>query len=177
MKIDLGEWPVSGNDIEAASVELAIEARGLVKRFDGFTAVDGVDIAVPKGSIYGILGPNGAGKTTLMRMLATLLTPDGGSANVMGHDLVAEPQAVRGAIAMTGQFASLDEDLTGRENLILLARLWGFRGCAARACRFAAGGFRPQRRGKATGEGLFGRHAAEARHRGVADRDARSPVP
>ena len=73
-----------------------------------------------------MLGPNGAGKTTLMRMLATLLRPDAGEATVMGHDLVAAPDKVREAIAMTGQFASLDEDLTGRENLVLVARLWGF---------------------------------------------------
>jgi ABC-2 type transport system ATP-binding protein len=83
--------------------------------------------------IFAILGPNGAGKTTLMRMLATLARPDAGSAVVMGHDLLEAPHDVRGSISMTGQFASLDEDLTGRENLMLLARLWGFRGRAARA--------------------------------------------
>jgi ABC-2 type transport system ATP-binding protein len=110
---------------------LAIEARGLIKRFGALAAVDGIDLDVPRGMIFAILGPNGAGKTTLLRMLATLLRPDGGTAAVMGHDLVAAPEAVRGAIAMTGQFASLDEDLTGRENL-LLARLWGFRGRTAR---------------------------------------------
>jgi ABC-2 type transport system ATP-binding protein len=87
---------------------------------------------VPRGMIFAILGPNGAGKTTLMRMLATLSHPDAGSATVMGHDLLKSPHAVRGSIAMTGQFASLDEDLTGRENLVLLARLWGFRGRAAK---------------------------------------------
>jgi len=110
----------------------AIRAEGLVKTFGALRAVDGIDLDVPQGEIFAILGPNGAGKTTLMRMLATLLAPDGGTATVMGHDLVAAPQAVRGAIALTGQFASLDEDLTGRENLILLARLWGFRGGRAR---------------------------------------------
>ncbi len=83
--------------------------------------------------IFAILGPNGAGKTTLMRMLATLSRPDAGSATVMGHDLLQAPHEVRASIAMTGQFASLDEDLTGRENLVLLARLWGFRGRAAKA--------------------------------------------
>jgi ABC-2 type transport system ATP-binding protein len=83
--------------------------------------------------IVAILGPNGAGKTTFMRMLATITVPDAGTASVMGHDLAAEPHAVRSAIAMTGQFASLDEDLTGRENLVLLARLWGFRGRAAKS--------------------------------------------
>ncbi len=106
----------------------AIHARGLVKKFGDLRAVDGIDLDVPRGMIFAILGPNGAGKTTLMRMLATLLQPDEGSATVMGHDLAAAPHKVRGEIAMTGQFASLDEDLTGRENLVLLARLWGFRG-------------------------------------------------
>jgi len=103
-----------------------IDARGLTKAYGDLIAVDGIDLQVPEGEIFAILGPNGAGKTTLMRMLATLIRPDAGSATVMGHDLTGDPQAVRGAIAMTGQFASLDEDLTGRENLILLARLWGF---------------------------------------------------
>jgi ABC-2 type transport system ATP-binding protein len=111
---------------------LAIHARGLVKSFGELLAVDGIDLDVPRGMIFAILGPNGAGKTTLMRMLATLARPDAGSASVMGHDLVAAPGKVRAAIAMTGQFASLDEDLTGRENLVMLARLWGFRGRAAR---------------------------------------------
>src|SRR5690606_6144374 len=106
---------------------LAICARGLVKSFGTLRAVDGIDLDVPRGMIFAILGPNGAGKTTLMRMLATLAKPDAGTATVMGHDLVSAPQAVRGSIAMTGQFASLDEDLTGRENLVLISRLWGFR--------------------------------------------------
>lgn len=83
--------------------------------------------------IFAILGPNGAGKTTLMRMLATLVRPDAGEASIMGHDLMSAPGEVRGVISMTGQFASLDEDLTGRENLVMLSRLWGFRGRAARA--------------------------------------------
>ena len=108
----------------------AIVARGLVKTFGDVRAVDGIDLDVPRGTIFGILGPNGAGKTTLLRMLATLLKPDGGSAQLMGHDLVSAPHEVRKSIAMTGQFASLDEDLTGRENLMLLAKLWGFRGRA-----------------------------------------------
>ena len=106
--------------------ELAISARGLTKRFGDLVAVDSVDLDVPRGGIFAVLGPNGAGKTTLMRMLATLLPPDGGTARIAGHDLSSEPDKVRGTIALTGQFASLDEDLTGRENLILLARLWGF---------------------------------------------------
>src|SRR5687767_2824786 len=111
---------------------LAIHARGLAKIFGDLRAVDGIDLDVPRGMIFAILGPNGAGKTTLMRMLATLSSPDGGSATVMGHDIVAAAHEVRANIAMTGQFASLDEDLTGRENLLLLARLWGFRGRQAK---------------------------------------------
>jgi ABC-2 type transport system ATP-binding protein len=111
---------------------LAIHARGLAKSFAELRAVDGIDLDVPRGMIFAILGPNGAGKTTLMRMLATLTHPDAGEAQVMGHDLAGAAEQVRGEIAMTGQFASLDEDLTGRENLVLLARLWGFRGRAAR---------------------------------------------
>jgi ABC-2 type transport system ATP-binding protein len=110
----------------------AIRARGLAKRFGALQAVAGIDLDVPRGTIFAILGHNGAGKTTLMRMLATLTRPDAGAAEVMGHDLRAEPDAVRASIAMTGQFASLDEDLTGRENLIFLARLWGFGRQAAR---------------------------------------------
>ncbi|MCH7628091.1 ABC transporter ATP-binding protein [Novosphingobium percolationis] len=84
MKMQLGEWPVSGNVVDAGGAELAIEAKGLVKRFDGFTAVDGVDIAVPKGAIYGILGPNGAGKTTTLRMLLGIIDPDSGTRRVLG---------------------------------------------------------------------------------------------
>ena len=125
--------PIEATPARADAADLAICAKGLCKRFGNVRAVDGIDLEVPRGIIFSILGPNGAGKTTLMRMLATITTPDAGIATVMGHDLVAEAQAVRAAIAMTGQFASLDEDLTGRENLLLLARLWGFRGRAAKA--------------------------------------------
>jgi ABC-2 type transport system ATP-binding protein len=88
---------------------------------------------VRKGSVYGILGPNGAGKTTTIRMLATLLRPDAGTARVMGHDIVEEADAVRGAVSLTGQMASVDEDLTGVENLVLIGRLLGFKRPAARA--------------------------------------------
>ncbi len=103
----------------------AVEARGLRKSFGGNHAVDGVDLAIPRGSIYGFLGPNGAGKTTTIRILATLLRPDGGTARVLGHDVVSEAAAVRGKISLTSQFASVDEDLTCLENLILLGRLLG----------------------------------------------------
>jgi ABC-2 type transport system ATP-binding protein len=105
--------------------QLAIEATDLVKSFGETRAVDGVDLAVRTGSVYGVLGPNGAGKTTTIRMLATLLTPDAGSGHVLGHDIVKDASKVRGLISLTGQMASVDEDLTGRENLILLGRLLG----------------------------------------------------
>jgi len=111
---------------------LAIEATGLVKTFDATRAVDGVDLAVGTGSVYGVLGPNGAGKTTTIRMLATLIRPDAGSARVLGHDIVREAEAVRAAVSLTGQLASVDEDLTGRENLILLGRLLGLKRAAAK---------------------------------------------
>ena len=90
---------------------LAIEATGLVKSFGETLAVDGVDLAVRRGSVYGMLGPNGAGKTTVIRMLATLIRPDGGSARVFGHDIVEESDAVRGAVSLTGQLASVEADL------------------------------------------------------------------
>ncbi|MGH2789848.1 MAG: ATP-binding cassette domain-containing protein [Actinomycetota bacterium] len=106
---------------------LAIEATGLVKVFGETRAVDGIDLAVRSGSVYGVLGPNGAGKTTAIKMLATLLRPDAGSATVFGHDIVQEANAVRSAVSLTGQLASVDEDLTGRENLILIGRLLGLK--------------------------------------------------
>ncbi|WP_324651180.1 ATP-binding cassette domain-containing protein [Georgenia sp. H159] len=114
----------------------AIEAEGLVKRFGDTTAVDGVDLTVQRGTVFGLLGPNGAGKTTVVRMLATLLAPDAGTARVLGHDIRTDADAVRTSVGLTGQYASVDEDLTGAENLMLLARLYGFSG--ARAKRRAA---------------------------------------
>ncbi|MEW2114407.1 ATP-binding cassette domain-containing protein [Streptomyces sp. NPDC005474] len=105
--------------------DLAIETAGLVKTFGETRAVDGVDLAVPTGTVYGVLGPNGAGKTTTVKMLATLLRPDGGEAHVFGHDVVRDADAVRGRVSLTGQYASVDEDLTGTENLVLLGRLLG----------------------------------------------------
>jgi ABC-2 type transport system ATP-binding protein len=104
---------------------LAIEATDLVKTFGDTRAVDGVDLGVGTGMVYGLLGPNGAGKTTAIRMLATLLRPDSGTARVFGHDVVREADAVRARVSLTGQYASVDEDLTGTENLVLLARLLG----------------------------------------------------
>ena len=112
---------------------LAIDATGLVKSFGDTRAVDGVDLAVPRGTVYGVLGPNGAGKTTTIRMLATLLRPDAGSARVLGHDIVTDADEVRALVSLTGQLASVDDDLTGRENLILLGRLLGYPTKQARA--------------------------------------------
>jgi ABC-2 type transport system ATP-binding protein len=112
---------------------LAIEASGLVKTFGSTRAVDGVDLAVRAGTVYGFLGPNGAGKTTTIRMLATLLPPDAGSARVLGHDIVTEADAVRSRVSLTGQFASVDDELTGLENLVLLGRLLGYERGAARS--------------------------------------------
>ena len=106
--------------------DTAIRTEGLVKSFGDNRAVDGVNLVVPKGTVFGLLGPNGAGKTTTIRMLATLLKIDGGSATVMGHDVESEPDAVRSVVSMTGQYASVDEDLTGTENLVMLCRLLGF---------------------------------------------------
>jgi ABC-2 type transport system ATP-binding protein len=111
---------------------LAIEASGLVKTFGSTRALDGIDLAVPAGTVYGLLGPNGAGKTTAVRVLATLLRPNDGEARVFGHDVVREADAVRGKVSLTGQYASVDEDLTGTENLTLLGRLLGHRKPAAR---------------------------------------------
>ncbi|WP_106401112.1 ATP-binding cassette domain-containing protein [Actinocorallia populi] len=102
---------------------MEIHARGLVKAFRGARALDGFDLAVPAGSVHGLLGPNGAGKTTAVRVLTTLLRPDGGTARVAGHDAVSEPAAVKAAIGLLGQHAALDEVLSGRQNLELFGRL------------------------------------------------------
>jgi ABC-2 type transport system ATP-binding protein len=113
----------------------AVETSGLVKTFGKTRALDGVDLEIGRGSVYGLLGPNGAGKTTIIRILATLLRPNAGTARVLGHDVVREAAAVRSKVGLTGQFASVDEDLTGRENLLLIGRLLGFswRGARDRA--------------------------------------------
>jgi ABC-2 type transport system ATP-binding protein len=103
----------------------AIETTALVKHFGATRALDGVDLRIPRGSVYGLLGPNGAGKTTIIRILATLLEPTAGRATVLGHDVAREADAVRRKVSLTGQFASVDEDLSGQENLVLVGRLLG----------------------------------------------------
>ncbi|MGE8077337.1 ATP-binding cassette domain-containing protein [Peribacillus loiseleuriae] len=110
----------------------AVEARGLVKTFGDNRAVDGVSLNVRAGTIYGVLGPNGAGKTTTIRMLATLLRPDAGSARIFGHDVVKESQIVRQLIGVTGQYASVDESLSATENLVIFSRLLGLGRAEAR---------------------------------------------
>jgi len=119
-----------GEGVETDGV-LAVETEGLVKVFGETRAVDGIDLAVRPGTVFGVLGPNGAGKTTMLRVLATLLRPDAGTALVLGHDVVRDPDAVRSSVSLTGQFASVDEELSGRENLVLVGRLLGFEHRAA----------------------------------------------
>ena len=108
----------------SAAGDVAVEATGLVKTFGSTRAVDGVDLVVPRGAIYGLLGPNGAGKTTTVRLLTTLLRPDGGRATIDGIDVAADPQAVRARIGLTGQYAAVEDRLTARENLDLIGRLY-----------------------------------------------------
>ena len=103
--------------------QAAIRVEGLVKRFGNVVALDGVDFEVPTGSVFGLLGPNGAGKTTAVRILSTILVPDGGRAEVLGHDVVRDPDGVRCRIGLAGQYAAVDPNLTGRENLRLTGRL------------------------------------------------------
>jgi ABC-2 type transport system ATP-binding protein len=111
----------------------AVEMRGVTKTYGATRALDGIDLSIPPGVIYGLLGPNGAGKTTTIRILATLAPADTGSATIFGHDVVRDTVAVRRRISLTGQQASVDEDLSGRENLTLFARLLGFNRSAASA--------------------------------------------
>jgi oleandomycin transport system ATP-binding protein len=111
----------------------AIEASGLVKRFGKTTALAGADLVARPGTVLGVLGPNGAGKTTAIRILATLLKPDGGQARVLGYDVVREAHQVRQLIGLTGQYASVDDGLSGENNLIMIGRLLGKPRAAARA--------------------------------------------
>jgi oleandomycin transport system ATP-binding protein len=115
------------------NTDFAVRAEGLVKHFGDTKALDGVDLAVRRGTVLGLLGPNGAGKTTAVRVLATLLRPDSGQAWVDGHDVIAAPAKVRESIGLTGQYASVDETLSGRQNLIMIARLLDFSRRDARA--------------------------------------------
>lgn len=117
----------------AASATSAVRIRGLVKTFGDYTAVNHIDLDIRRGEIFGVLGPNGAGKTTMINMLATLLAIDDGHAEIFGVDVAREPHKIRQLIGVTGQYASVDEKLTGRENLQLIARLQGLSRTAARS--------------------------------------------
>jgi ABC-2 type transport system ATP-binding protein len=121
---------IDGNG--AGGVPVAVRTSGLVKTFGEVRALDGIDLSIPAGQVFGVLGPNGAGKTTLIRVLATLWRPDTGTAEVFGHDVVGEAAKVRALVSVTGQSTTLDEDLTGLENLIMVSRLWGYDPPAAR---------------------------------------------
>jgi oleandomycin transport system ATP-binding protein len=122
------------------SPDLMIQAEGLRKRFGSTQALDGVDLAVPAGTVLGVLGPNGAGKTTAVRILATLLKADSGTALIGGYDVTTHPHQVRRTIGLTGQYASVDEDLTGTQNLLLIGQLLGLstRDAKARAAELLA---------------------------------------
>ena len=115
------------------ATDLAVSAEGLVKTFGDFNAVDGVDLQVRPGEVFGVLGPNGAGKTTTLSMLATLLPIDGGRASIFGVDVASRPHEIRQLVGVTGQYASVDEKLTGRENLFLFGRLLGLSSTRAKA--------------------------------------------
>ena len=119
-EVEPGTGPANG----LGSSVPAVRVEGVVKRFGATVALDGAGLEVPAGMVFGLLGPNGAGKTTLVRILATLLTPDAGRAEVFGRDVVREPAAVRELLGLTGQFAAVDELLTGRENLEMFGRLF-----------------------------------------------------
>src|SRR3954470_318133 len=125
--------------------ELAVSAHGLVKTFGGLRAVDGIDLEVRRGEVFGVLGPNGAGKTTMLQMLATLLPMDGGNAEIFGVDVKRYPHVVRQLVGVTGQYASVDENLTARENLYLFGRLLGV----------------DKKRSRSTGEELLARFGLE----------------
>src|SRR6476469_6787370 len=114
-------------------MDYTIEAEGLRKRFGETQALDGVDLAAKRGSVLGVLGPNGAGKTTAVRILATLITADAGTARIAGHDVAREPAKVRASIGLTGQYASVDELLTGEQNLVMIGQLLDLTGRQARA--------------------------------------------
>ena len=133
------------NTNPSPTTELAVSAHGLVKTFGDLRAVDGVDLEVRRGEVFGVLGPNGAGKTTMLQMLATLLPMDGGRAEIFGVDVKQHPHVVRQLVGVTGQYASVDENLTARENLYLFGRLLGLE----------------KKKARATGEELLGRFGLE----------------
>jgi ABC-2 type transport system ATP-binding protein len=118
---------------QVPDTDLAVAASGLVKTFGDFRAVDGIDLEVRRGEVFGVLGPNGAGKTTTLKMLATLLPMDGGDASIFGVDVRRNPHMIRQLVGVTGQYASVDENLTGSENLWLFGRLQGLSSAKSKA--------------------------------------------
>ena len=155
-----------------------VEVTGLTKTFGSTPALGGVDLRIEQGTVYGLLGPNGAGKTTLVRILSTLVRPDSGTARVVDHDLIADADAVRRSIGLTGQYAAVDDVLTGSENLMMMALLRKLPASAARRRtaelleEFDLLDAADRRAGH-----LLRRHEAPARPRGEHDRAARAALP
>ena len=160
------------------SARAAIEADNLVKRFGETLAVDGVSLSVPEGTVLGLFGPNGAGKTTMVRMMTTLTTPTSGTARVAGYDVVEQPDMVRKSMGLTGQAATVDELLTGPENLRLIGSLYGLSSAYVRqASERPARAVLAQRRRQPDREDLLRGHAAAPRPRGQPDRHAAGALP
>ena len=161
-----------------ADGEAAIIVRGVVKSFGEVRALDGVDLEVPRGTVLGLLGPNGAGKTTLVRILTTLLTPDAGTATVVGYDVVHDAAALRHRIGLAGQYAAVDENLTGLENLTMVGRLYGApRAAAKRRGAELLERFDLTDAGEPGDEHLLGRHAPPAGPRRGAGGQAHRRLP
>ena len=156
----------------------AVTAEGLVKHYGQVRALDGLDLEVPPGTVLGLLGPNGAGKTTCVRVLTTLLRPDAGRAEVAGIDVLPTPGRVRELIGLSGQYAAVDEYLTGFENLDMIGRLYHLgRGRSPGPGARAAGDVRPGGRRRPAGHDLLRRHAPPARPRRRAGRPAPGALP
>ena len=156
----------------------AIETERLTKSFGSTQALSGLDLTVPRGGILGLLGPNGAGKTTAVRVLATLLRPDSGHARVLGADVVRQAADVRSRIGLTGQYAALDDYLTGRANLVMIGQLSRLsRPEARRRADELLARVRPHAGGRARGQDVFRRHAPPPGPGGQPDRPPRGAVP
>ena len=156
----------------------AIEVNDLTKSYGAVRVLDGIDLRVPAGTVFALLGPNGAGKTTTVRILATLVAPDGGSARVAGHDVIADRHAIRRRISLTGQYAAIDELQTGRENLEMMGRLRRLRRRAARArATELLERFDLAEAGDRRVVELLGRHATAPGPRGRPGREPRGDLP